>query len=224
MLERQRREKQKLADEILGQGRKSNAFKDGRRKPGTGPSLASRVGVSKVRKYRIPSYNRRNVTNCCPPQASQRSASNTPKPKPDIDAIWGHDLHSANNSRAPRITRPPRENPMARLKKDLLYDTAINQPERNGSSQGAVSKDLGGEISIRGTAGPYIVIGSNFAPGTTAADIESAMIPTGGEMLNCRILSASPTVIAEMVFSEKHNAESVISTFNNKKVAIMIWT
>ena len=165
-----------------------------------------------------------NVTDCCPSQASQRSASNTPKPKPDIDTTWGHDLHSANNSRAPRVTRPPRENPMARLKKDLLYDTAANQSERNGPSQGAVSKDVGGEISIRGTAGPYIVIGSNFAPGTTAADIESAMIPTGGEMLSCRILSASPTVIAEMVFSEKHNAESVISTFNNKKVGIMIWT
>ena len=162
------------------------------------------------------------MTNCFLPQASQRSTSNTPKPKPDIEATWGHDLHSANNSRAPRVTRPPRENPMVRLKKDLLYDTAMNQSERNASSHGAVSKDLGGEISIMGTAGPYIVIGSNFAPGTTAADIESAMIPTGGEMLSCRILSASPTVIAEMVFSEKHNAESVISTFNNKKVGIMI--
>ena len=56
MPERQRREKQKLADEILGQGRKSNTFKDGRRKPGSGPSLASRVGVSKVRKYWVSSH------------------------------------------------------------------------------------------------------------------------------------------------------------------------
>ena len=63
-----------------------------------------------------------------------------------------------------------------------------------------------------------MVIGSNFAPGTTAADIESAMIPSGGEMQSCRIISSAPTVMAEMVFAEKHNAESVISTFNNKKV------
>lgn len=80
------------------------------------------------------------------------------------------------------------------------------------------SRGLAEEISIRGTAGPYVVIGSNFAPGTTAADIESAMVPSGGEMQSCRIISSAPTVMAEMVFAEKHNAESVISTFNNKKV------
>ena len=99
-------------------------------------------------------------------------------------------------------------------KDDLLYSTAMTQSPRNG----VASKGLGEEISIRGTAGPYVVIGSNFAPGTTAADIESAMIPSGGEMQSCRIISSSPTVMAEMVFAEKHNAEIVISTFNNKKV------
>ena len=45
---RQRAEKQRLADEILGRGRKNNTLKDGSRKPGTGPSLASRVGITKV--------------------------------------------------------------------------------------------------------------------------------------------------------------------------------
>ena len=98
---------------------------------------------------------------------------------------------------------------------DLLYNTAVTQPPRNGV---ASVKGLGEEISIRGTAGPYVVIGSNFAPGTTAADIESAMVPSGGEMQSCRIITYAPTVMAEMVFAEKHNAESVISTFNNKKV------
>lgn len=100
-------------------------------------------------------------------------------------------------------------------KDDLLYNTAVTQPPRNGE---ASVKGLGEEISIRGTAGPYVVIGSNFAPGTTAADIESAMVPSGGEMQSCRIITSAPTVMAEMVFAEKHNAESVISTFNNKKV------
>ncbi len=99
------------------------------------------------------------------------------------------------------------------MKNDLLYDAAVTQSPRNGNS-----RTFGEEISIRGTAGPYVVIGSNFAPGTTAADIESAMIPSRGEMESCRIMTSTPTVIAEMVFSEKHNAESVISTFNNKKV------
>ena len=145
-------------------------------------------------------------------QASQRSISNTPKPKPDIEATWGHDLHQP---KGPRVNRPPRDSPVVRqVKNDLLLDAAVTQSQRNGPA----SRRPGEEISIRGTAGPYVVIGSNFAPGTTAADIESAMIPSGGEMQSCRILTSAPTVIAEMVFSEKQNADSVISTFNNKKV------
>ena len=73
-------------------------------------------------------------------------------------------------------------------------------------------------MSIRGLAGPYVVVGSNFAPGTTSADIESAMVPLGGEMQSCRIITSSPTVIAEMVFTDKAGAENVIATFNNQKV------
>jgi hypothetical protein len=67
-------------------------------------------------------------------------------------------------------------------------------------------------------AGPYTVIASNFAPGTTAADIEAVMAPIGGEMLSCRLASSHPTVIAEMLFVEKDGAEHVIAMFNNKKV------
>lgn len=64
-----------------------------------------------------------------------------------------------------------------------------------------------------------MVHGSNFAPGTTAADIESAMEPIGGELQSCRIVTSTPTVIAEMVFTEKAGADNVIATFNNQKVA-----
>jgi len=72
-------------------------------------------------------------------------------------------------------------------------------------------------MSIRGLAGPYVIMGNNFAPGTTAADIQSAMEPVGGEMQSCRIVSASPTVIAEMTFTDKNGAENVVATFNNQK-------
>lgn len=71
---------------------------------------------------------------------------------------------------------------------------------------------------IRGLAGPYVVVGSNFAPGTTAADIQSAMEPVGGEVQSCKIVASSPTVIAEMTFTDKGGAENVIATFNNQKV------
>ena len=105
---------------------------------------------------------------------------------------------------------------------------------QNGNSQASTTVNLDkdaketpppprGEVSIRGIAtpeGPFTVIGSNFAPGTTAADIEAALMGTGGEMVKCKILTASPTVMAEMVFAEKANADKVIETFNNRKVGL----
>lgn len=114
-----------------------------------------------------------------------------------------------------------RESQPARLaKKELFYDAATDKATRNGSSNRDTATLPGGEINIRGIAGPCIVVGTNFAPGTTAADIESAMIPSGGEMQSCNIVSYSPILVAEMVFAERANAENVIATFNNKKVTI----
>ena len=102
------------------------------------------------------------------------------------------------------MTRSPR----VEQRNHRLFD-ALQRNASNGASEG---------LSIRGLAGPYVVIGSNFAPGTTAADIESAMVPSTVMLQSCRILTSSPTVIAELVFAEKQDAESVVATFNNKKV------
>lgn len=63
-----------------------------------------------------------------------------------------------------------------------------------------------------------MVVASNFAPGTTAADIESVMRGVGGDVQFCRLVAATPTVIAEMGFADINGADKVISTFNNKKV------
>jgi hypothetical protein len=71
-------------------------------------------------------------------------------------------------------------------------------------------------ISIRGLAGPFCVMAQNFAPGTTAADIESAMTPIGGEMESCRIIKTKPIMIVEMVFLSREGGEQVIKTFNDK--------
>jgi hypothetical protein len=79
----------------------------------------------------------------------------------------------------------------------------------------------GGSISIRGAAGgPYVVVASNFAPGTTAADIESVMRNVGGDLLYCRLIASSPTVMAEMGFAEAKAADTVIETFNNHRVSL----
>lgn len=108
---------------------------------------------------------------------------------------------------------------MARdARNDRLYEAATSQSPLNGTSHETDAEADGKEISIRGIAGPYLVIGSNFAPGTTAADIQSAMVPSGGEMQSCKVTSYHPTVTAEMVFAEKASADAVIATFNNKKV------
>ena len=62
------------------------------------------------------------------------------------------------------------------------------------------------------------MVGSNFAPGTTSADIRSATEAIAGEMISCVLITSNPTVIAEMVFAEKGAAEKLIDALNNQKV------
>ena len=145
--------------------------------------------------------------------------TSTPKPKADVETSWGHDLHKEDKVQSSRVSRIPRNNPIVRITRhNRLYEAVTAQAPRNALNNQVTTNKLGEEITIRGLAGPYIVIGTNFASGTTAADIESAMIPSGGEMQSCKIIASEPTVIAEMVFAEKVNAERVIATFNNKRV------
>lgn len=100
------------------------------------------------------------------------------------------------------------------------FNASNNQ---NGANFRASTGTAGASMSIRGMAssnnGPFVVMASNFAPGTTAADIQSAMEPVGGEIMQCRLLSARPTVLCEIVFKDREGAENVINTFNNQKVS-----
>lgn len=73
-------------------------------------------------------------------------------------------------------------------------------------------------ITIRGLAGPFVVIAQNLAPGTTAGDLESAMMPVGGLVSKCRIIKTHPIVIAEIEFQTKEGADRVIERFNNQLV------
>lgn len=75
-------------------------------------------------------------------------------------------------------------------------------------------------MSIRGMAGMCAVRAQNFAPGTTAADIESALAPVGGNILSCRLIASTPTVIAEIIFEGREGAENVVQTFNNQPVSL----
>ncbi|EMD89069.1 hypothetical protein COCC4DRAFT_32255 [Bipolaris maydis ATCC 48331] len=201
---KQTREKKKnetLAQQFLGggsRGRKPNASGAGAkpRVDSEKPSLLSRInGSAGVQK---------------------RSAS--AKPAGSIDGKWQHDLHKLNNPRSAVNTR----NHLARTASASQVERNTRTFDKFASSlnrgAGARNND-GAGISIRGVAngGPCTVIASNFAPGTTAADIEAVMSPIGGETLGCKLLSASPTVMVELQFATREGAENVIATFNNQK-------
>jgi hypothetical protein len=76
----------------------------------------------------------------------------------------------------------------------------------------------GAGFNVRGM-GMTVVVAQNFVPGTTAADIRAVFAPDKSQGLNsCRIVTASPTVIAELVFNSQDEAEGVVAKFNNKMV------
>lgn len=157
---------------------------------------------------------------------SQRAVSSSPTVRSAGSRSGGSDSHHPSNPQNP-VRRSRREYLQARnVRINSLRKAAPSNPGESAPlrAQDNVDPDNGG-INIRGTApGPYLVVGSNFAPGTTAADIESAMQPSGGAMLSCTIAQLLPTVTAEMIFAEKENADNVIATFNNKKVYNSITT
>ena len=136
---------------------------------------------------------------------------------------------AVSNRPAARPTGPSqlsRSQPAARFPRDStrladiaapVKEVSVRAQEKLQGRQSTINGS-GAEMTIRGAAGPYTVIAQNFAPGTTAADIESVMLPIGGIMANCRLIASSPTVIAEMAFLDRSGADNVIEMFNNKKV------
>jgi hypothetical protein len=215
--DRTKRKAENLAQEIFGKNRRqsaphNNSNNNNNKKPSTplGGSLASRVGITKVRSI--------YTTKVSFIDKHQRSSSAASIP------TLGKQQQQQN--RAGQKNRNPRQSQAgADTRREAAYQTAATQQQQQAPSQPSVNKPLAFfaaddvEISIRGAAGPYCVVASNFAPGTTAADIESVMAPVGGEMAACKLVSAMPTVIAEMLFLDKVGADNVINMFNGKKVS-----
>jgi hypothetical protein len=171
-------------------------------------------------------------------RASLGSKAAPPKPTGNINGEWTHDLHrsvnddprslaarittTTNNANGTTTTRNQRKSVRRAAALDRMdVDPSLQQQVniRSSSSSTALpTAPLSRGISIRGLAGPFTVMAQNFAPGTTEADIESAMTPVGGEMESCRIIKTKPLLIAEMVFVSREGGERVIETFNDKKV------
>lgn len=147
------------------------------------------------------------------------AAQNQPKPNslaarlhaPGTRAPTGPAAQQAggrNNARASRVAN--------------AFSRSLNSPaaasQMNIQSAAPAAAAPRGGMTIRGLAGPYAVLAQNFAPGTTAADIESAMTPVGGLVSNCKIIKTHPLVIAEIVFESREGADQAIATFNNQTV------
>lgn len=96
---------------------------------------------------------------------------------------------------------------------------SLAQSARDANPQ-AKSKPAKSGLSIKGASGPFIVVGSNFSPGTSAADIQAALEARTGPMLSCRVISNSPAVTAEIAYVEKEIAENTVANFDNQWVRI----
>lgn len=163
-----------------------------------------------------------------------------------MDGDWTHDLHHPQNgnnrfraqhyqpkpnSLAARIHSPGTAPPKAAPTRPSRSAKLANAYTRTTSSAVATQQQLnhvhppqqpkGQGITIRGLAGPFVVMAQNFAPGTTAADIESAVTPIGGLISSCRLVKSHPIVIAEIVFENKEGADRVIQTFHNQTVSFL---
>ncbi|KAF1921044.1 hypothetical protein BDU57DRAFT_509602 [Ampelomyces quisqualis] len=200
--QRDRKRNEDLAQQFLGRGRKANAPGAGAKPRNTSekPTLLSRISGS----------------------AGVQKRSSSAKPAGSIEGKWQHDLHKLNNPNGPAArARGPVPNRTASAsqidRNSRTYDKFASVLNRN-ATQPARSNDANG-FNIRGvaTGGPYTVIASNFAPGTTAADIEAVMAPHAGETLGCRLLTAAPTVMVELQVVTREGADNVIATFNNQK-------
>ncbi|KFY91840.1 hypothetical protein V498_05296 [Pseudogymnoascus sp. VKM F-4517 (FW-2822)] len=204
--DRTRRKNEALADDIFNRGRRQSAPGAAAfRKPGTGPSLASRVGISKDRS--------RSIT---PKPIGSAKFSKKPVPAGNVNSDWTHDLHGVNNPSplAPSSFYNKSLKPGRNAQFRTLLSNSVSSPNLN--AQFNVLPKAATGLSIRGIAGPTTVQAQNFAPGTTAADIESAMTPIGGKILKCTVVATRPNVIAEIVFENRDGANCIIDTFHNQ--------
>ncbi|KAI0115925.1 hypothetical protein GGR51DRAFT_555801 [Nemania sp. FL0031] len=213
-------------------------------KAGAGGSLASRVGVKKVRNTFTHSHRHQRPP---PPYYSgqdlthpiQRVSFGARAPAGNINGEWTHDLHNTQDGRRSNAQQQPAPNSLAARVhppgttipniRNGAQNTRPNRANKlsnafsrtaassNGAQQmNIVDSQQGRGITIKGLAGPFAVLAQNFAPGTTAADIESALTPVGGIISSCRLVKTHPIVIAEIVFESKEGADRVIERFDQQ--------
>ncbi|KAJ5608060.1 hypothetical protein N7537_004679 [Penicillium hordei] len=192
--DRQKKKQEDLANQLLGKNRRSSA-------PGSGAG-AGKKAQNKAQNAKPGSLASRIGV-------AKRSASATVQPNKNKPA-------PTNNSR----TRG-KAGKKDRVNADQVR--AAFQPEngqvnaRSGNFAQSSRLSGGSNMTIKGASGPFIVVGRNFAPGTTAADIQSALEPITGPMISCQIVASQPSVVAEFAYAEKTAAELVVANFHNQR-------
>ncbi|KAJ5485094.1 hypothetical protein N7539_005082 [Penicillium diatomitis] len=200
--DRRKKQNEQLASQILGK----NRIDKGRRASAPGPgqisetsntkpgSLASRIGAPKVKITQIMDRKRSASVSARPKQTNNKITKSKSAPAPAQSM-----RKNANSSNQRRVN-------VERL-----------QAAIESSNHQAALRSAPAGISIKGSSGPFMVVGSNFAPGTTAADIQSAIEPVAGPMLTCRVISHHPGVTAEFAFAERWCAENAVANFHNQR-------
>ncbi|KAJ5320184.1 hypothetical protein N7508_000467 [Penicillium antarcticum] len=190
----QKKKQEELANQLLGKNRRRSAPASG-----SGSGSGTNRGQNRTQNAKPGSLASRIGVAKRSTSATVNANKNKPTPVTNTGRSRGN---TGKNDRA---------------KSEKVWDAI-----RAGNSQANVrpakqSRGSGNSLSIKGASGPFVVVGRNFAPGTTAADIQSALEPTTGPMLSCRIVSSQPSVVAEFAFAEKQTAELVIANFDNQR-------
>jgi hypothetical protein len=90
-------------------------------------------------------------------------------------------------------------------------------PTGPSSSSNKSKSNAKGAMNIRGLAGgPCIVQAQNFAPGTSAADITSAIAHITGPIIRCKLIATAPIVIAEIILPDRDSADRLVEAFNGQ--------
>ncbi|KAL4807248.1 hypothetical protein BDV18DRAFT_137198 [Aspergillus unguis] len=134
---------------------------------------------------------------------TKRSSSANLGSKANVRATAGAGRNTTQSTKAARRRRPDEDRLVSAL--------------HAGNAQATVRNSTGG-INIKGAStAPPVVVGSNFAPGTTAADIQAAIEPVSGRIVSCWVTSQKPTVTAEITFAETSAAEKAVANFHNQR-------
>ncbi|KAF7717322.1 Uncharacterized protein PECH_002015 [Penicillium ucsense] len=190
--DRRKKQNEQLASQILGKNRNDK----GRRASAPGPGQISKTSNTKPGSLasRIGAPKRSASVSARPNQTNNKITKSKSAPAP------AHSMRkSANSSNQRRVN-------VERL-----------QAAIESSNHQAALRSAPTGISIKGSSGPFVVVGSNFAPGTTAADIQSVIEPVAGPMLTCRVISHHPGVTAEFAFAERWCAENAVANFHNQR-------